>query len=335
MKNLLTITGARKIVDICASVQKNESVVVITDFATSDVAEAIAAAALERTPDVVVVAMPPRAIDGQEPPSTVAAAAAGADVIFTPVQQSVTHTHAVRNALTSGARGIMLTAFNAGMLSRGGIEADFEAIRPLCLRVGELLGECDEVHLTAPGGTDLRVSLAGRPANAHSGIVRGAGELSTVPNVETSGSPVEGSAQGVIVSDASIPYYSIGLLEQPIRFEVTDGFVTKIEGGSQADFLADLLARQGDRNVYNIAQVSFGLNPHCPMEGVMLHDEGVYGTAHIGIGTSVLLGGEVKTLTHFDALMWKPTLSLDGEVVLRGGEWLLPEAEVVRSVLSP
>jgi hypothetical protein len=58
---------------------------------------------------------------------------------------------------------------------------------------------------------------------------------------------------------------------------------------------------------------------------------GVYGTSHIGIGTSVLLGGEVKTLTHFDALMWKPTLELDGKVVLRAGDWLLPEAEVVRN----
>jgi leucyl aminopeptidase (aminopeptidase T) len=67
------------------------------------------------------------------------------------------------------------------------------------------------------------------------------------------------------------------------------------------------------------------------MEGVMLHDEGVYGTAHIGIGTSVLLGGEVKTLTHFDALMWKPTLSLDGEIVLKNGRWLLPEADVIHN----
>jgi leucyl aminopeptidase (aminopeptidase T) len=67
------------------------------------------------------------------------------------------------------------------------------------------------------------------------------------------------------------------------------------------------------------------------MEGVMLHDEGVYGTAHIGIGTSVLLGGEVKTLTHFDALMWKPTLALDGKIVLENGKWLLPEADIIHS----
>ena len=90
-----------------------------------------------------------------------------------------------------------------------------------------------------------------------------------------------------------------------------------------------LLRRQNAPEVYNIAQISFGLNPACPMEGVMLHDEGVYGTSHIGIGTSVLLGGEVKTLTHFDALMWRPTLELDGNIVLRDGEWLVPEAGII------
>jgi leucyl aminopeptidase (aminopeptidase T) len=70
------------------------------------------------------------------------------------------------------------------------------------------------------------------------------------------------------------------------------------------------------------------------MEGVMLHDEGVYGTAHIGIGTSVLLGGEVKTLTHFDSLTWKPTLSLNGEVVLKDGRWLVLEADVIHGAAA-
>lgn len=331
MDSLLMLRGARKLVTTCANVQTGEEVVIVTDFAGHKVAEAVAAAALERTDAVNIVVMPPRSIDGEEPTRTVAAAMKTADVLFTPVKQSITHTSATRAAFGNGARGIMLSQFNPSMLVTGGINADFEAIRPLCLRVGELLASCDRVHLTTPAGTDLRLSLKGRRSNAHSGLVRKPGDFSTVPNIETSSSPVEGTSQGVIICDASIPYYGIRLVSQPIRFDVADGRATKISGGYQADFLDQLLARQGDPAVYNIAQISFGLNPHCPMEGVMLHDEGVYGTAHIGIGTSVLLGGEVKTLTHFDALMWKPTLSLDGEIVLKSGRWLLPEADVIHS----
>jgi len=334
MQHLLMQAGARKLVTVCADVRAGEEVVIVTDYATTAVAEAVAAAALERTAKVDLAVMPPRAIDGEEPPAPVAAAMAEADVLFTPVRQSITHTHAVKNAIGKRARAIMLTQYNPQMLIRGGIEADFEALRPLCLRVGALIAEADRVQLTAPAGTDLRLSLKGRPGNAHAGIVREPGEMTTVPNVESSASPVEGTAEGVIVADASIPYYEIGLLEEPVRFTVADGRVTAIEGGHQATFLDRLLARQGAPEVYNIAQISFGLNPHCPMEGVMLHDEGVYGTCHIGIGTSLLLGGEVKTLTHFDALMWRPTLSLDGEVVLRDGHWLLDEARVVEEATT-
>jgi leucyl aminopeptidase (aminopeptidase T) len=55
------------------------------------------------------------------------------------------------------------------------------------------------------------------------------------------------------------------------------------------------------------------------MTGVMLNDEGVFGTVHIGIGTSASLGGTAQAKTHFDALMWRPTLAIDGRVILRDG----------------
>ena len=330
MTDLLALRGARKLVNLCAGIDARDEVVIVTDFATTDVAQVVAAAALEQTEHVNLAIMPPRKIDGEEPPAPVAAAMSAASVVFTPVQQSITHTLATKRALASGARGIMLTAYNLSMLSRGGIDADFEALLPLCRRVGQILDDAGDVHLTTPAGTDLRLSLRGRSGNVHPAIVRRSGELTTVPNAECSASPVEGTTDGVIVCDASVPYYGIGLVSEPIRFEVKRGMVVKISGGRQADMLSQLLASQGDPAVYNIAQISFGLNPRCPMEGVMLHDEGVYGTCHIGIGTSVLLGGVVKTLTHFDALMWKPTWTVDGEIVLKAGDWLVPEADVVR-----
>lgn len=330
MTDLMALRGARKLVGLCAGTTERDEVVIVTDFATTDVARVVAAAALEQTDRVNLVIMPPRRIDGEEPPAPVAAAMSAATVVFTPVQQSITHTLATQRAIAGGARGVMLTAFNLSMLCRGGIEADFEALAPLCRRVGRIFDDAVDVHLSTPAGTDLRLSLRGRKGNVHPGMVRQSGELTTVPNAECSASPVEGTTEGVIVCDASVPYYGIGLVREPIRFDVKRGMVTQISGGRQADTLAQLLASQGDPAVYNIAQISFGLNPRCLMEGVMLHDEGVYGTCHIGIGTSVLLGGVVKTLTHFDALMWKPTWIVDGELVLRDGAWLVPEADVVR-----
>ncbi len=84
-----------------------------------------------------------------------------------------------------------------------------------------------------------------------------------------------------------------------------------------------MMAAQNHPLVYNIAQLAFGLNPKCALSGLTLDDEGVYGTAHIGIGTSIVLSGEATASMHFDAVMLKPTLEADGKVVLKDGEWLI------------
>lgn len=333
MQQVLMARGAGKIMDVCVGLEAGERVVVVTDFLKAELAQVVAAAAHARGADVVMTVMAPRELDGQEPPEAVGRALCGADVVVSLVARSITHSTAIKEAIEAGARGVMLTAFVADQLIGGGIDADFEAIEPLCKRVAQLLAEANEAHLTTPAGTDLRMSLAGRPGNAHSGLARAPRVFTTVPNIESSVSPVEGTAQGIFVADASIPYYDIGVLSEPVRYTIRDGQIIDIEGGAQARAIAQKMAECQDPAVYNIAQLSFGLNPLCPMRGVMLDDEGVYGTSHIGIGTSTSLGGEVKAPMHYDAVMWQPTLALDGEVVLKDGHWLLPEAEVCEAML--
>lgn len=306
-----------------AGLHEGERVVIVTDYEKIELAAIVAAAARALTDEVNLLVMPPRQLDGEEPPEAIAAAMRHADLVVSLVARSITHTAAVQDALGVGARAVMLTAFTESMLLGGGIDYDFRANRAFTELVARRLGEADFARLTSAGGTDLSMSIKGRHGNAHSGVATKPGEMTTVPNAESSTSPIEGTATGVIVGDASIPYYDIGLLTEPVHMEVAEGRVTEVTGGQQAQRIAKMMADQNDPNVYNIAQLSFGLNPNCRMQGIMLEDEGVYGTSHIGIGTSSLLGGTVRAKMHFDIIMWSPTLELDGEVVLRDGEWLI------------
>ncbi len=314
--------GAQRILNVCAGLKPGEKVLILTDFLKESIARVLASAAMAMGAEPVIMVMPPREVDGQEPPETVAMAFKKADLILTPVAKSVTHTNAVKEAIAGGSRGIMLSAFVPEQLISGGVYADFEAQRPLCEKVAKLLEEARMAKLTTPAGTNLIMDLCNRKGNAHPGIARKPGQITTVPNIEASTSPVEGKTEGILVGDGSIPYYDIGVLKEPVYMTVKEGRVVDIKGGAQAETISGMMAAQDDPNVYNIAQLAFGLNPKCLMSGVMLDDEGVYGTAHIGIGTSTLLGGKIKTKMHFDILMWKPTLELDGRVVLKDGEWL-------------
>ena len=315
------IGGARKVVRVLARVKAGEKVLIAADTETAVVAEALAVAASEITPEVVMTMMRPVAVDGDEPPAIVAAALQAADVALIPVSYSISHSTAVRSALKHGTRALSLPAATPDQLVRGGAEADFEAASPIVRQMGDLLTAASQAHLRTPAGTDCTFDLTGRSGNAHDCLLDRQGKFSAFPNIEANISPVDGTTEGVIVFDGSIPNLRLGRLQAPVLCTVKQGNIVKVEGGHEADMIRKVWAEMGDAAVYNIAQLAIGLNPAvCMLTGVWAQDHGAFGTVHIGIGTSANLGGTTKAACHFDGIMYRPTLKLDGRSVLEGGE---------------
>ena len=302
--------GASKVVNTCMKVQPGEQILIVTELSRLSIAQALAAEVYRVGAEPAVCIMEPRTQDSQEPPKEIAAAMLASDGFLSVVGKSITHTQAVKEAVAQGARGLVLTHFTEEMLVRGGIEADFPAIAPTCRAIAQALQGAQTVRLTSRHGTDLTYSAKGRRGNALYGVVE-PGEFSTIPTIEANVSPLEGTANGVIVADASIPYIGIGVLEEPVVCHVKDGRITSIEGGRQAQMLKDDLAGKADPNVYNIAEMGMGLNPKCHFCGFMLEDEGVEGSVHIGIGT--------KAACHYDLIMTGATVVADGKVLLQDG----------------
>jgi len=323
MRGLRQREGLTRLVETNGRVSRGEQVVVVTDTAMEDLADEVAAEATARGGNVMICSMPARDYDGQEPPESVAVAMLEADVIFSPVSRSITHTRAMRAALDRGARAILMTAYNDDVLGSAAlIETDFEAQADVCRRLGESFTEGRTVHLTSPRGTDLRFSIEGRRANVLTNIPD-PGELAPVPDIEVNVVPAEESAEGILVADASVPYLGIGILERPVECVVRGGFITSLTGGDQADVLRAHLESHANHNCFNVAELGVGLNPNARLTGNMLDDEGVLGTIHIGIGTSHTLGGAVVAPTHYDLLMWEPTIKVDGRTVQRNREILV------------
>lgn len=319
MKKVLMSKLAHKAVTVCAGVKSGDKVVVITEASRMPIAEAVAAAVYAVGAEPILTVMVPRQSDGQEPPQPIAEAMKSADAFIAVVGKSITHTHAVKNATKGGSKGIVLTQFSEDMMIHGGLEGDFEAIKPVCKAMAKALAGAKKIRLTTPFGTDLTFSAEGRRGNSLYCMVEN-GEFAPVPTVEANVSPLEGTARGRIVADASIPYIGIGLLHEPVSCEVEEGKIISISGGKQAKMLEADLASKNDPNVYNIAEMGVGLNPNCRFIGFMLEDEGVAGAVHIGIGTNITLGGVIKAACHYDLIMTKPTINVDGRIVLKDGE---------------
>lgn len=314
--------GARIIVETTADVKAGESVLIVGDWKTVDVAKHVAAAARERDAEVTVVLMEPREHDGNSPPESVGAAVLEADVIIMPVSRSITHSPEVQTALEEGVRVVSMVQFTEEMLTGGGLFADFEAMQPHCEELARRLTNADEAVLSSPHGTDAVFRLTDRSGNAHSGIVDEPGQFTGAGNIEANVAPVEGKTEGQLVFDGAIPNLDIGLVDEPIVVEVDDGAVTSIEGGQAAETIATVWNKHDDPAVYNIAQLAVGMNPeYRDFDGSWRNAHACYGTVHVGIGTSSTLGGTTQAPVHFDATMKQPTLKLDGETVLEEGEF--------------
>ena len=263
MKQLLMMKGARTIVDQCANIKKGERVLVITDPERVSIANTLMAALYERQNEAVMCVMPPNELDGQEPPRIVAAALLAAEVVIMPVSRSISHSTAVKEALKNGARIVALSAFVEEQMYTGGILADFIKEKPVCDRFSEYFSKGSVVTITTPAGTNFSASIADRPGNSHSGIVEKPGAYTAVPNIEANVSPVEGTSQGIIVVDGSVPNFGIGVVETPVIYKVKDGMIYEITGGKEAARLDSMSKALNDPAVYNIAQIAIGLNPEC------------------------------------------------------------------------
>lgn len=315
LEECLYAFGARKLLENVGNIKAHEKVLIVSDFKMSKVAERLANTLAALGAEFVLCYMEPRKWDCQEPPDMVAVAMKQADVIVIPVSVSIAWTNAVTSAREQGARIMLMTGFTDDIFASPAlIETNFQQRADLCAKLSELYDKASLVRLSTPSGTDFTFRKEGRKANKV-GPIPVPGEIRAAPDIEINVVPLEGTSSGTLIIDGSIPYLGIGVLNEPVECVVEDGLITSIKGDLNAKRLSDNLASFNNKNVYNIAEFGVGLNPNARLCGTMLEDEGVFGTIHIGIGSSEFFGGLVSAPIHYDLIIKNVRIELDGVVV--------------------
>jgi leucyl aminopeptidase (aminopeptidase T) len=163
------------------------------------------------------------------------------------------------------------------------------------------------------------MSIAGMKSEADGGILTKPGSFGNLPAGETMLAPVEGTTNGIFIVEgafASIP------TDKPINVTVNDGMATSISGGKAAVELDTTVNRIGDK-ARNIAELGIGTNPKADPNGSVLEAEKAYGTVHIALGNNMSYGGTVNVPFHSDGIILSPTLTIDNQVILKNGEFML------------
>ncbi|MGI6037278.1 MAG: aminopeptidase [Limnochordia bacterium] len=306
--------GAETALVECMKMQRGEQVLIVTDPRRRELAEIFKERAAALGGEALLLEMLEREHNGSEPPAAVTAAMMAADVVLAVTSKSLSHTKARHAAVAEGARVASLPGLTRAMME-GPLQADYTNVAKRSLWAAEILTKGTKAHLTSPQGTDLVFDLQGRLGQPDTGFYHQPGDFGNLPAGEAYIAPVEGKTQGRLVIDGAMS--GVGVLDDPLVMEVVDGVVVKMTG-SAASALEKLLSGLG-QEAYSIAELGIGTNDQAQLTGFVLEDEKVMGTVHVAIGNNSFFGGKITVASHLDGIIKQPTLTVDGQVILREG----------------
>lgn len=319
MKDIRMQNGAKKLVEVNAGLKKHERALIVCDTENIDIATSLAYAVKSMGAEFTIAIMEPRKDHGAEPTEAISKAMLGVDVVFAPTKFSLSHSKAREKANENGARFISMPDYSKKMMEQGAIEADFVEIKKMVSRLAFILTNSSEIQVTTQAGTNIYMKTKSRIANEVSGVCTEKGTWGSPPNIEVNISPIEEETKGIVIVDGSIPMPEIGLVKEHIKLTIENGKISKFEGGNQAEIFEKILCGNENKNNLVLAEFGIGLNDKSELTGSMLEDEGLYGTAHFGFGHNYDQGGKNIATKHIDTVFKKPTIKIDGKIIMQDG----------------
>lgn len=192
-----------------------------------------------------------------------------------------------------------------------------------------------QVRVTSEAGTDFSYQVGEYPVMSQYGYAEepgrydrwGGGLIHTFPN--------EGSSNGTVVIQPGdiiiLPYCRY--VVDPVKLEIRDGFITKIDGGLDAklmrEWLTDNQANEKDLDPFAVSHLGWGMNPQALWYGIALNGDDPErhrgaartfpGNFLFSTGPNTQGGGTRNTRGHYDVPMRDCTVALDGDVIIERG----------------
>ena len=310
--------AVKTVVRQCMGIQPGEDLLVICNPVTEEIGALMRIEAQGEGADATLAVISERDSAAAEPPRAVAAAMAAADVVLAPTIQSLSHTDARKVASEAGVRVGSLPGVTEEMLARL-MTSDLEEIRRRGWALVTALNRAAEARITCNHGSDLRIGLEGRQGIVDAGELGSRGAFGNLPCGEGFIAPAIETTEGVLVVDGSIA--EVGLLDTPTALTVREGRVVEATGPDGSRLL-ELLNTHGEEAT-SVAELGIGTNEEAELTGNILEDEKILGTCHVAFGASAAIGGTVQVPVHLDCVLLEPTVEIDGQQIVGGGELLV------------
>jgi leucyl aminopeptidase (aminopeptidase T) len=278
--------------------------------------------------EVEFVPFPSTGRNAVEPPAAVSERMKAADVVVIITSFSLSHTDAREEACRAGARAASMPRFIPEMFYPDGpMDADYNEIDRLTRRIAEVLTPARQVHVTCPAGTDITFGVEGRPGQVDAGIYTQPGSWGNLPSGEAYCTPLEGTAQGVI---QVTPGWHADL-EEPMALSFESGQLAELRGGGAVgEELHEILQIGTETEPFKsrryLGEFGIGTNPNARRIDITVEAEKIKGTVHLAVGDNAHMGGQINTDFHQDFVIPRASFTLDGEVAVRDGGFVIRDA---------
>ncbi|NIM20378.1 MAG: aminopeptidase [Candidatus Latescibacteria bacterium] len=312
-------SAARVALTQCLGVKEGEKLLIVTNPEKRRIAEALFQEGEKLGADPILLFYPKGSINGEEPPNLVAEAMLKSDVIIAPTVTSLTHTQARRRACKAKARVATMPDISEDFFVRG-LSADYNEIQRLSKKVQTLLDQAKVAHVTSPSRCNLYLDIRNK-ALVSDGNLKMPGSCSNLPTGESELAPK--TANGILVADRCGKF-----ITEPTKLEIKDGYIIKYEGNPSGRRFRKLVEackqKDGNDNAAFIAEFAIGTNKSAKVTGLILEDEKVYGTCHIAFGDNTSYpGGRNPSTLHIDVIVFKPTITFDGRIIMKNGKLIV------------
>jgi leucyl aminopeptidase (aminopeptidase T) len=324
---------AALVVDVCMSVETDDVVTIICDDEHAAQAAAIAEVVVDRGAWPVIMNNETQVRRGRAdvrfpmaPPRNLQQAMVASDevIIVTNLEWAnrFAHVNAVKETCAANGK---IASVEEGM---GTWDLTVEDIERATQRARDAIAALEgkkHVRVTTPLGTDLAVSIEGRPALEVTPIKKRGQMMGPVPLwAEVAFAAVEDFTHGTAVVDGVMLGIGLpGQVKEPIQWTFEGGRCVRIEGGEEAERLRQAI--EGVENADVAGEFAFGTSEKAPFGSPS--EKGRIGTVHVALGDNhnAYPGGQNVCSLHLDGVFLNATLWIedDGTSILRDGEWVL------------
>ena len=333
MKSMITLLkGARLIVEHCMTVKAGDKVLIIADHDHMMNAEALAGAAFAVGAYPVIANVTHHVSSAlasmevpMEPPAHLAEAMIHSDeiIITTNLEWANRFAH-VNPVRASVERGAKIASVEEGMEDWDLTIEDINEITQKAEKIIHAMKGAKWVRVTSPGGTDVKISVEGRPPLKVVPVKEPGIMMGPIPLWgEVAYAAVENKTEGKIVIDGIMLGVGVyGSLNNPIEWTVKGGRAIEVKGGEEAERLRSAI-RSSDENGTVVAEFAIGTS-HKEKFGSP-SEKGMMGTVHFALGDNFHCypGGQCLSKLHLDGSVRNVTIEVDGKMIMKDGKLVI------------